>query len=155
MSFFKKFRKLDDIAFHLVKHSNKNKLKLNLLIDNNWTKIIGIKFNNFAKLRDVRHTKQSDSLIISISCDPSIVLDLRSNISKIKLNIEYIVGIKVKKINFYQDIFQNSFSQIKKNENFDNIDLKKVKKNQLNDIKEVEICSIFDRINLAIKNEKN
>ena len=155
MSFFKKFRKLDDIAFHLVKYSNKNKLKLNLLISKNWIKIIGTKFNNFAKLREVRHSKQSDSLTISISCDPSIVLELRSDISKIKLNIEQIVGIKVQKINFYQDIFTNTHHHIDKNEILTDINVKKVNKNKLNDIKEDEISSIFERINLAIKNEKN
>ena len=44
MSFFKKFSKLDDVAFHLVNHLNKKKLKLNLLLIQDWEKIVGSEF---------------------------------------------------------------------------------------------------------------
>ncbi|MAV82527.1 MAG: hypothetical protein CMI90_03565, partial [Pelagibacteraceae bacterium] len=109
MSFFKNFSKLDDIAFHLVNYSNKKKLKLNLLITKNWTNIIGNKLAKKSRLKDVKYSKLTDSIFIAISCDPSIILELRSSVEKITLKIEYTTGIKVKKINFFQDIFKDSF----------------------------------------------
>ncbi len=155
MSFFKNFSKLDDIAFHLVNYSNKKKLKLNLLITKNWTNIIGNKLAKKSRLKDVKYSKLTDSIFIAISCDPSIILELRSSVEKITLKIEYTTGIKVKKINFFQDIFKDSFSELTQDKKLKYPQLKNVNKNKLNDIKDQEITSIFDRINLAIKNEKN
>jgi hypothetical protein len=68
--------------------------------------------------------------------------------------MEQSLGIKVKKLNFFQDIFEN---QLKKNTSNDENDIgrsKNTNKSELNDIKDNEVSSIFERINSSIKNEK-
>ena len=154
MSFFKKFSKLDDVAFHLVNHLNKKKLKLNLLLIKNWEKVVGSEFLNKSNLKTITYDQKSDSCSIEIICDPSIVLELRSRLPEMTLRIEQIVGVKVKKLNYFQDIFEN---QLKKNTSNDENDVgrsKNTNKSELNDIKDNEVSSIFERINSSIKNEK-
>jgi flagellar motor switch protein FliG len=71
------------------------------------------------------------------------------------LRIEQIVGVKVKKLNYFQDIFEN---QLKKNysKNQNKLDTSKnVNKTELNGIKDDEVSSIFKRINSLIENDKN
>ena len=154
MSFFKKFSKLDDVAFHLVNHLNKKKLKLNLLLIKNWEKVVGSEFLNKSNLKTITYDQKSDSCSIEIICDPSIVLELRSRLPEMTLRIEQIIGVKVKKLNYFQDIFEN---QLKKNTSNDENDVgrsKNTNKSELNDIKDNEVSSIFERINSSIKNEK-
>jgi hypothetical protein len=154
MSFFKKFSKLDDVAFHLVNHLNKKKLKLNLLLIQDWEKIVGSELTYKSNLKNIAYDQKSDSCSIEIACDPSIVLELRSQLPEIILRMEQSLGIKVKKLNFFQDIFVN---QLKKNTSNDKNDVgrsKNTNKSELNDIKDNEVSSIFERINSSIKNEK-
>ena len=155
MSFFKKFSKLDDVAFHLVNHLNKKKLKLNLLLVKNWEKVVGNEFLNKSNLKTITYDQKSDSCSIEISCDPSIVLELRSQLPEITLRIEQSIGIRVKKLNFFQDIFENKLKENISNEEIDDRASKNTNKLELNDIKDDEVSSIFKRINLSIKNEKN
>ena len=153
MSFFKKFRKLDDVAFHLVNHLNKKKLKLNLLLNKDWEKVVGIDFFSKTKLKTLSYHQKSDSCSIEILCDPSIVFDLRSRLPEVTLRIEQTIGMRVKKIHFFQDIFSsqyvNEITIDKKYEDLSN----KVNKTELNGIKDVEANLIFERINRSIKNE--
>jgi hypothetical protein len=61
----------------------------------------------------------------------------------------------VKKLNYFQDIFEN---QLKKNYSKDQNKLdtsKNVNKTELNGIKDDEVSSIFKRINSLIENDKN
>ena len=155
MSFFKKFSKLDNVAFHLVNHLNKKKLKLNLLLIKNWEKVVGSEFLNKSNLKTITYDQKSDSCSIEISCDPSIVLELRSQLPQITLRIEQSIGIRVKKLNFFQDIFENKLKENISNEEIDERASKNTNKLELNDIKDDEVSSIFKRINLSIKNEKN
>ena len=153
MSFFKKFSKLDDVAFHLVNHLNKKKLKLNLLLIKNWEKVVGSEFLNKSNLKTITYDQKSDSCSIEILCDPSIVFDLRSRLPEVTLRIEQTIGMRVKKIHFFQDIFSgqyvNEITIDKKYEDLSN----KVNKTELNGIKDVEANLIFERINRSIKNE--
>ena len=153
MSFFKKFRKLDDVAFHLVNHLNKKKLKLNLLLNKDWGKVVGKDFFSKSSLKSLSYHQKSDSCSIEILCDPSIVLELRSNLPEITSRIEQTIGMKVKKINFFQDIFSNqSFNKITSDKNYQDLS-KKVNKTQYNGIKDDDTSLIFERINRLIKNE--
>jgi hypothetical protein len=154
MSFFKKFSKLDDVAFHLIDHLNKKKLKLNLLLSKDWVKIVGSEFLNKSNLKDINYSQKSDSCSIEIVCDPSIVLELRSHLPEITLRIEKSIGIKVKKINFFQDIFEDRLKNNSSGALNDERLSKNVNKIELNDIKDDEVSSIFERINISIKNEK-
>ena len=155
MSFIKKISKLDDIAFHLVNKLNKKKLKLNLLLNKDWDKIIGPNYQNKSELNNLNYNEKSDSCSIEIKCDPSIVLDLRSDVEKIILRIEQKIGVKVKKINFFQDIFDHNNDLTDKEEQKYHTQSKILNKNELNDIKECGVISIFKRIDKLIKNENN
>jgi len=146
---------LDDVAFHLVNHLNKKKLKLNLLLIKNWEKVVGSEFLNKSNLKTITYDQKSDSCSIEISCDPSIVLELRSQLPQITLRIEQSIGIRVKKLNFFQDIFENKLKENISNEEIDERASKNTNKLELNDIKDDKVSSIFKRINLSIKNEKN
>ena len=154
MSFFKKFSKLDDVAFHLINHLNKKKLKLNLLLTRDWEKIIGSGYYNKTNLKNIHYDQRSDSSSIEIACDPSIVLELRSKLPEITLRIEQIIGTKVKKIYFFQDIFENRLKNNLSGAENDRRTPKNVNKLELNGIIDNEVSSIFDRINILIKNEK-
>ena len=153
MSFFKKFSKLDDIAFHLVHNLNKKKLKLNLLLSKDWEKITGANFYNTTKIRQLTYDQKADSCSVEITCDPSIVLELRSQLTEITLRIEQALGIKVKKVSFFQDIFENQIEKKLNDYQIENIPSKNVNKIELNDIKDNETSLIFERINRSIKNE--
>jgi len=146
---------LDDVAFHLVNHLNKKKLKLNLLLIKNWEKVVGSEFLNKSNLKTITYDQKSDSCSIEISCDPSIVLELRSQLPQITLRIEQSIGIRVKKLNFFQDIFESKLKENISNEEIDERASKNTNKLELNDIKDDKVSSIFKRINLSIKNEKN
>ena len=153
MPFFKKFSKLDDVVFHLVNHLNKKKLKLNILLTKNWEYIVSSDFIKKSNLKNITYDKKSDSCSIEIICDPSIVLELRSRLSQIKLRIEQTIGIKVKKLNFFQDIFSSQSENRSHDDKNYHDPSKKVNKIEFNGIKEAEASLIFERINKIIKNE--
>ena len=86
-------------------------------------------------------------------CDPSIVFDLRSMLPEITLRVEQTIGMRVKKIHFFQDIFSSqSSNKITINNKYEHLS-KKVNKIELNGIKDVDADLIFERINRSIKNE--
>ena len=86
-------------------------------------------------------------------CDPSIVFDLRTRIPEITLRVEKTIGMRVKKIHFFQDIFSSqSSNEIIIDKKYEDLS-KKVNKTELNGIKDVEVNLIFERINKSIKNE--
>ena len=136
-----------------MSHLNKKKLKLNLLLNKDWEKVVGIDFFSKTKLKTLSYHQKSDSCSIEILCDPSIVFDLRSRLPEVTLRIEQTIGMRVKKIHFFQDIFSgqyvNEITIDKKYEDLSN----KVNKTELNGIKDVEANLIFERINRSIKNE--
>ena len=136
-----------------MNHLNKKKLKLNLLLNKDWEKVVGIDFFSKTKLKKLLYHQRSDSCSIEILCDPSIVFDLRSRLPEITLRAEQTIGIRVKKIHFFQDIFSgqyvNGITIDKKYEDLSN----KVNKTELNGIKDVDADLIFERINRSIKNE--
>jgi len=115
----------------------------------------GNEFLNKSNLKTITYDQKSDSCSIEISCDPSIVLELRSQLPEITLRIEQSIGIRVKKLNFFQDIFENKLKENISNKEIDERASKNTNKLELNDIKDDEVSSIFKRINLSIKNEKN
>ena len=136
-----------------MNHLNKKKLKLNLLLNKDWEKVVGRDFFSKTKLRTLSYHQKSDSCSIEILSDPSIVFDLRSRLPEVTLRIEQTIGMRVKKIHFFQDIFSgqyvNEITIDKKYEDLSN----KVNKTELNGIKDVEANLIFERINRSIKNE--
>ena len=136
-----------------MNHLNKKKLKLNLLLNKDWEKVVGIDFFSKTKFKTLSYHQKSDSCSIEILCDPSIVFDLRSRLPEVTLRIEQTIGMRVKKIHFFQDIFSgqyvNEITIDKKYEDLSN----KVNKTELNGIKDVEANLIFERINRSIKNE--
>jgi len=136
-----------------VNHLNKKKLKLNLLLNKDWEKVVGIDFFLKTKLKTLSYHQKSDSCSIEILCDPSIVFDLRSRLPEVTLRIEQTIGMRVKKIHFFQDIFSSqSSNKININNKYEHLS-KKVNKIELNGIKDVDADLIFERINRSIKNE--
>ena len=136
-----------------MNHLNKKKLKLNLLLNKDWEKVVGIDFFSKTKLKTLSYHQKSDSCSIEILCDPSIVFDLRSRLSEITLRIEQTIGMRVKKIHFFQDIFSGQYvNEITIDKKYEDLS-KKVNKTELNGIKDIEVNLIFERINRSIKNE--
>ena len=136
-----------------MNHLNKKKLKLNLLLNKDWEKVVGIDFFSKTKLKTLSYHQKSDSCSIEILCDPSIVFDLRSRLPEVTLRIEQTIGIKVKKIHFFQDIFSGQYvNEITIDKKYEDLS-KKVNKTELNGIKDVEANLIFERINKSIKDE--
>lgn len=136
-----------------MNHLNKKKLKLNLLLNKDWEKVVGIDFFSKTKLKTLSYHQKSDSCSIEILCDPSIVFDLRSRLPEVTLRIEQTIGMRVKKIHFFQDIFSGQYvNEITIDKKFEDLS-NKVNKTELNGIKDVEANLIFERINRSIKNE--
>ena len=145
----KKISKLNDVAFHLINKVNKKKLKINTLLIKNWEKIFGIN-HHFVKIKKITLLGQIDSLNLEFKIDSSKSLELHSKNPEIKLKCEEILGIKVNKILFFQDVLSKESlvnSVIKKN---NSKKLKDVNNQQLNDIKDEEVRSIFKNISNKI-----
>ena len=145
----KKISKLNDVAFHLINKVNKKKLKINTLLIKNWEKIFGIN-HHFVKIKKITLLGQTDSLNLEFKIDSSKSFELHSKNPEIKLKCEEILGIKVNKILFFQDVLSKESlvnSVIKKN---NSKKLKDVNNQQLNDIKDEEVRSIFENINKKI-----
>ena len=145
----KKISKLNDVAFHLINKVNKKKLKINTLLIKNWEKIFGIN-HHFIKIKKITLLGQTDSLNLEFKIDSSKSFELHSKNPEIKLKCEEILGIKVNKILFFQDVLSKESlvnSVIKKN---NSKKLKDVNNQQLNDIKDEEVRSIFKNISRNI-----
>lgn len=145
----KKISKLNDVAFHLLNNLNKKKLKINTLLIKNWEKIFGIN-HHFIKIKKITLLGQTDSLNLEFKIDSSKSFELHSKNPEIKLKCEEILGIKVNKILFFQDVLSKESlvnSVIKKN---NSKKLKDVNNQQLNDIKDEEVRSIFKNISNKI-----
>ena len=141
----KKISKLNDVAFHLLNNLNKKKLKINTLLIKNWEKIFGIN-HHFVKIKKITLLGQTDSLNLEFKIDSSKSFELHSKNPEIKLKCEEILGIKVNKILFFQDVLSKESlvnSVIKKN---NSKKLKDVNNQQLNDIKDEEVRAIFKDI---------
>ena len=140
---------MNDVAFHLINKINKKKLKLNTLLIKNWEKIFGIN-HHFVKIKKITLIGQTDSLNLEFKVDSSKSFELHSKNPEIKLKCEEILGIKVNKIQFFQDVLSKESlvnSVVKKNSSKK---LKDVNNQQLNDIKDEEVRSIFKNISNKI-----
>ena len=145
----KKISKLNDVAFHLINKVNKKKLKINTLLIKNWEKIFGIN-HHFVKIKKITLLGQADSFNLEFKIDSSKSFELHSKNPEIKLKCEEILGIKVNKILFFQYVLSKESlvnSVIKKN---NSKKLKDVNNQQLNDIKDEEVRSIFKNISSKI-----
>ncbi len=142
----KKFSKLNDIAFHLVNKVNKKKLKINTLVIKNWEYIFG---NNskFVQLKKTIINSKTESVIFELSVSPEKSFEMHSRTNEIVIKIEEVIGVKVNKILFFQDLSDKNLE----NSNISNLSMKvegKTLNNQkLNDIKDEEVRSIFENIN--------
>ncbi len=142
----KKFSKLNDIAFHLVNKVNKKKLKINTLVIKNWEYIFG---NNskFVQLKKTIINSKTESVIFELSVSPEKSFEMHSRTNEIVIKIEEVIGVKVNKILFFQDLSDKNLE----NSNISNLSMKvegKTLNNQkLNDIKDEEVRSIFKNIN--------
>jgi len=145
----KKISKLNDVAFHLINRVNKKKLKINTLLIKNWEGIFGMN-HHFVKIKKITLLGQTDSLNLEFKIDSSKSFELHSKNPEIKLKCEEILGIKVNKILFFQDVLSKESlvnSVIKKSSSKK---LKDVNNQQLNDIKDEEVRSIFKNISNKI-----
>ena len=115
----------------------------------NWEKIFGIN-HHFVKIKKITLLGQTDSLNLEFKIDSSKSFEIHSKNPEIKLKCEEILGIKVNKILFFQDVLSKESlvnSVIKKNSSKK---LKDVNNQQLNDIKDEEVRSIFKNISNKI-----
>ena len=142
----KKFSKLNDIAFHLVNKVNKKKLKINTLILKNWEYIFGNN-NKFVQLKKTIINNKTESVILELRVSPEKSFEMHSRTNEIVIKIEEIIGVKVNKILFFQDLSDKNLE----NSNISNLSMKaegKTLNNQkFNDIKDEEVRSIFENIN--------
>ena len=142
----KKFSKLNDIAFHLVNKVNKKKLKINTLILKNWEYIFG-QNNKFVQLKKTIINNKTESVIFELRVSPEISFEMHSKTNEIVIKIEEVIGIKVNKILFFQDLSDRNLE----NRNISNLSMKqegKTLNNQnFNGIKDEEVRSIFENIN--------
>ena len=145
----KKISKLNDVAFHLINRVNKKKLKINTLLIKNWEQIFGI-YHQFVKIKKITLIGQTDSLNLEFKIDSSKSFELHSKNPEIKLKCEDILGAKVNKILFFQDLLTEEGginSETKKNTS---LKLKDVNNQKLNDIKDEEVRAIFKNITKKI-----
>ena len=149
----KKINKLNDIAFHLVNKINKKKLKLNTLLIKNWDRIFD-KEANLVSIKKITLNSKSDSLNIELNLDPSISFKMHTKTNQLMIQMEEILGLKVNKIIFFQDNFSNENYIAKSSRDNNNSSVKTINNENFNDIKDLEVKSIFENIISKI-NEKN
>jgi hypothetical protein len=149
----KKINKLNDIAFHLVNKINKKKLKLSTLLIKNWDKIFE-KDANLVSIKKITLNSKSDSLNIELNLDPSISFKMHTKTNQLMIQMEEILGLKVNKIIFFQDNFSNENYIAKSSRDNNNSSVKTINNENFNDIKDLEVKSIFENIISKI-NEKN
>tara|TARA_B100000900_G_scaffold412937_1_gene435757 strand:- start:677 stop:1144 length:468 start_codon:yes stop_codon:yes gene_type:complete len=145
----KKISKLNDVAFHLINKVNKKKLKINTLLIKNWEQIFR-ENHNYVKIKKIIFVSQTDSLNLEFKIDSSKSFELHSKIAELKLKCEEILGVKVNKIQFFQDLLtQNAPPSVKNKINL-YTKLKDVNNQKLNDIKDEEVRAIFKNITKKI-----
>ena len=149
----KKINKLNDIAFHLVNKINKKKLKLSTLLIKNWDQIFE-KEANLVSIKKIMLNSKSDSLNIELNLDPSISFKMHTKTNQLTIQMEEILGLKVNKIIFFQDNFNNENYIAKSINDNNNSSVKTINNQNFNDIKDLEVKSIFENIISKI-NEKN
>jgi len=149
----KKINKLNDIAFHLVNKINKKKLKLSTLLIKNWDRIFD-KDANLVSIKKITLNSKSDSLNIELNLDPSISFKMHTKTNQLMIQMEEILGLKVNKIIFFQDNFSNENYIAKSSRDNNNSSVKTINNESFNDIKDLEVKSIFENIISKI-NEKN
>ncbi len=149
----KKINKLNDIAFHLVNKINKKKLKLSTLLIKNWDKIFE-KDANLVSIKKITLNSKSDSLNIELNLDPSISFKMHTKTNQLMIQMEEILGLKVNKIIFFQDNFSNENYIAKSSRDNNTSSVKTINNENFNDIKDLEVKSIFENIISKI-NEKN
>ena len=149
----KKIAKLNDVAFHLIDKVNKKKLKINTLLIKNWEQIFG-ENHSYVKVKKITLVGQTDSFNLEFKIESSKSFELHSKYPEIKLKCEEILGAKVKKIVFFQDLLRKDKSFNSKIEKNTSTKLKDVNNQKLNDIKDQEVKTIFENILNRI-NEKN
>ena len=149
----KKINKLNDIAFHLVNKINKKKLKLSTLLIKNWDRIFE-KDSNLVNIKKITLNSKSDSLNIELNLDPSISFKMHTKTNQLMIQMEEILGLKVNKIIFFQDNFSNENYIDKSNRDNKTSSVKTINNENFNDIKDLEVKSIFENIISKI-NEKN
>ena len=149
----KKINKLNDIAFHLVNKINKKKLKLSTLLIKHWDKIFE-KDANLVSIKKITLNSKSDSLNIELNLDPSISFKMHTKTNQLMIQMEEILGLKVNKIIFFQDNFSNENYIAKSSRDNNNSSVKTINNENFNDIKDLEVKSIFENIISKI-NEKN
>ena len=149
----KKINKLNDIAFHLVNKINKKKLKLSTLLIKNWDRIFD-KDANLVSIKKITLNSKSDSLNIELNLDPSISFKMHTKTNQLMIQMEEILGLKVNKIIFFQDNFSNENYIAKSSRDNNNSSVKTINNENFNDIKDLEVKSIFENIIIKI-NEKN
>ena len=149
----KKINKLNDIAFHLVNKINKKKLKLSTLLIKNWDKIFE-KDANLVSIKKITLNSKSDSLNIELNLDPSISFKMHTKTNQLMIQMEEILGLKVNKIIFFQDNFYKENYIAKSSRDNNNSSVKTINNENFNDIKDLEVKSIFENIISKI-NEKN
>ena len=149
----KKINKLNDIAFHIVNKINKKKLKLSTLLIKNWDQIFE-KEANLVSIKKITLNSKSDSLNIELNLDPSISFKMHTKTNQLMIQMEEILGLKVNKIIFFQDNFSNENYIAKSSRDNNNSSVKTINNENFNDIKDLEVKSIFENIISKI-NEKN
>jgi len=149
----KKINKLNDIAFHLVNKINKKKLKLSTLLIKHWDKIFE-KDANLVSIKKITLNSKSDSLNIELNLDPSISFKMHTKTNQLMIQMEEILGLKVNKIIFFQDNFSNENYIAKSSRDNKTSSVKTINNENFNDIKDLEVKSIFENIVSKI-NEKN
>jgi len=149
----KKINKLNDIAFHLVNKINKKKLKLSTLLIKHWDKIFE-KDANLVSIKKITLNSKSDSLNIELNLDPSISFKMHTKTNQLMIQMEEILGLKVNKIIFFQDNFSNENYIAKSSRDNNTSSVKTINNENFNDIKDLEVKSIFENIISKI-NEKN
>jgi len=149
----KKINKLNDIAFHLVNKINKKKLKLSTLLIKHWDKIFE-KDANLVSIKKITLNSKSDSLNIELNLDPSISFKMHTKTNQLMIQMEEILGLKVNKIIFFQDNFNKENYIAKSSRDNNTSSVKTINNENFNDIKDLEVKSIFENIISKI-NEKN
>ena len=149
----KKINKLNDIAFHLVNKINKKKLKLSTLLIKHWDKIFE-KDANLVSIKKITLNSKSDSLNIELNLDPSISFKMHTKTNQLMIQMEEILGLKVNKIIFFQDNFNKENHIAKSSRDNNTSSVKTINNENFNDIKDLEVKSIFENIISKI-NEKN
>ncbi len=128
---------------------NKKKLKINTLLLKKWEYIFG-KYNKLVKLKKTIINNKIESVIFEFRVNPSQSFEMHSKTNEIIIKIEEVIGTKVNKIVFFQDLPHNK-TKINNNPNLSlKASGKPLNNQKFNDINDQEVRSIFENINKKI-----